>query len=49
MRVAEKRTVRTDEVSVSVDMLGVTPSSALSVKVILQITWWNFLATKVLT
>ena len=26
-------------------MLRVTPSSALSVKVILQITWWNFLAT----
>lgn len=26
-------------------MLRVTPSIALSVKVILQITWWNFLAT----
>lgn len=26
-------------------MLGVTLPSALSVKVILQITWWNFLDT----
>lgn len=37
MRVAEKRIVRTDRASVSTNMLRVTPSSALSVKVILQI------------
>ena len=38
MRVAEKRTVRTYKASVSTTMLEVTPPSALSVKVILQIT-----------
>lgn len=38
MKVAEKRIVRTDKVSISTNMLRVTPSSALSVKVILQIT-----------
>lgn len=48
MRVAEKRIVRTDRVSVSTNMLGVTPSNTLSVKVILQITWWSLLSTKYL-
>jgi len=40
--------VRTDEVSDSVDILGVTSSNTLSVKVILQITWWSLLSTKYL-
>lgn len=35
-------------VSVSTNMLGVTPSNTLSVKVILQITWWSLLSTKYL-
>ena len=38
--------MRIDRVSVSTNMLRVTPSITLSIKVILQITWWNLLATK---